>query len=93
MNTLNDRGEMVPALGEPGSVERVKCEWPWLINRIWEQYTNHWRNKGSQSEHFIVSYIRHDFITHRIPRDEWPTFLAAAGASQDEIDKVMGVQR
>jgi hypothetical protein len=30
----NDRGEMVVAVGAPGSLERVKVEWPSLIERL-----------------------------------------------------------
>lgn len=39
MNTVtNDKGETVLAVGAPGSLERVKVEWPALINKIKNVY-------------------------------------------------------
>ena len=40
--TKNDKGEMVIAIGAPGSIERSKVEWPHLIeciNAIWVERT------------------------------------------------------
>jgi hypothetical protein len=36
-HVTNDRGENVVAIGAPGSLERVKCERPELINHIAHQ--------------------------------------------------------
>ena len=35
MNSIkNDKGEMVTAIGAPGSIERVKVKWPALIEKL-----------------------------------------------------------
>lgn len=37
--TVNDRGESVIAVGAPGSIERVKCERPQLIEELNKLYS------------------------------------------------------
>lgn len=47
MNCLfNDRGQRVIAVGAPGSRERVKCEWPALLDELQALRA---RGKGTES--------------------------------------------
>ena len=47
--TMNDKGERVTAIGAPGSIERVKVEWPALICKIKNVYLTQPTAQGQQA--------------------------------------------
>ena len=49
----NDKGLFVTAIGAPGSIERVKCEWPGLIERLNDLYD---KNKGRPSRNIQKAF-------------------------------------
>lgn len=49
---FNDRDQRVLAVGEPGSVERARCEWPKAIERLRKSQLNGTLNKNSAGGHF-----------------------------------------
>lgn len=71
MNRIkNDRGEWVVAVGSPGSIERIKCQYPMLISDI-QRARDYKDEPGSLDEMpFIWMDVEGWMDAHKVIQDD-----------------------
>jgi len=82
---LNDRNELVLAVGAPGSIERAKCEHPALIERLRRSFESGTMSRLTASQMFGRAKV--PLIRDRV------SILLAMGMSQNEADVLGGVKQ
>ena len=82
---LNDRNELVLAVGAPGSIERAKCEHPALIERLRRSFESGTMSRLTASQMFGRAKV--PLIRDRV------SILLAMGMSQHEADVLGGAKQ
>jgi len=88
-HVVNDKGEMVIAIGAPGSIERAKVQWPALIERLNRLYASAYESYGKAVDE-AYQMIRDAGVKGRMETD---SILLASDYRNESEGSVLSLTR